>query len=126
MQTLTYGMQVPNNGDFGSAFYPALAANFTQLDGHTHNGTDSPKITTLSLSPTTQAISHTNWVLVTGGIYRQAVTIPGGLTYDNVIIDMRDATTGHYYDLTIEKISNGQYYVYINDNTVDLTAYYGI
>lgn len=126
MNTLTYGMQVPSNGDFGSVFYPALAANFTQIDAHNHDGTTSPKITSFSITPITQAIIHADWVLVSNGIYRQAVTVPAGLSYDSVIISFRDATSGNYYDLSVEKITSGQYYVYINDNTVDLTASYGV
>lgn len=126
MNTLTYGMQVPGNGDYGSVFYPALAANFTQLDSHNHNGINSPKITTLSLSPTTLAVLSSAWVLVSAGIYRQAVSVPAGLSYDSTIVSFRDASSGNYYELSVEKITAGQFYVYINDNTVNLTAYFGV
>jgi hypothetical protein len=126
MNTLTYGMQIPVSGDRGSVFYPGLAANFTQLDAHNHNGTNSPKITSLALTGTTQAISSASWVLTSGGLYRQAVTVPAGIVYDSYWVKFRDASTGHQYELTCEKISSSQYYVYINDNTVNLTAFYGI
>lgn len=126
MTTLTYGMQIPANGDYGSVFYPALAANFTQLDSHNHNGTNSPKITSLSLSPTTLAVLASAWVLVANGIYRQAVTVPAGLSFDTTIVSFRDTSSGNYYDLSIEKITAGQFYVYINDATLNLTAYFGV
>lgn len=37
-------MQVPSNGDNSSLWFPALAANFTQLDAHAHTGTDSAQL----------------------------------------------------------------------------------
>lgn len=127
MQTLTYGLQLPETGDKGSIFFPALEDNITQLDGHSHNGTDSAFIPSSSLLLTTQSILAANWVAYGSGIgtYRQLVTMPGTLTFDLQVIHFRDASTGNYYQgLTLEKASANTYYVYINDSTVSLTAYY--
>ena|ERR1700692_470620 len=126
MLTLTYGFKKPQTGDNGSVFFPALEGNFQQLNDHTHNGTNSALLPTASLAVTTQAIASGGWSSQGGGTYRQLVTLPGGLQFDAIVISMRDAATGNYINPTIEKVSATTYYVYINDNTLNLTAYYGI
>lgn len=125
MITLFYGLKKPQPGDFGSTFFPALEANITQLDSHNHDGVNSPHITAGSLSWQQQSILAASWVAVGApGNYRQLVTMPGTLVFNTRIIFIRDAASGDYYDLTIEKNSANTYYVYINDNTINLTAYY--
>jgi hypothetical protein len=125
MITLTYGFKKPQTGDNGSVFFPALEDNITRVDGHTHNGTDSAPLPTSSLAVTTQAIVSGSWGPVTG-VFRQLVTLPGGLQFDAVVVSFRDASSGNYYYLSVEKASATTYYVYINDNSINLTAYYGI
>lgn len=126
MVTLSYGYKLPESGNNGSIFFPALEDNITRLNGHSHNGTDSAKLATTSLQVYTQAISSASWVATTGGTYRQNVTMAGGLQYDNVSVSFRDAATGNYLQLSVEKIDASHYYVYINDNTLNLTAVYGL
>ena len=125
MLTLSYGFKKPQTGDNGSVFFPALEDDIQQLNDHTHNGTNSSKITIGALTQTTQTIAAGSWGAVTGG-FRQLVTIPGSLQFDDVVISFRDSTSGNYYDgLTVEKVSGTTYYVYINDNSITLKAYYG-
>ena len=127
MQTLTYGLQRPDNGDKGSIFFPALYDNITQLDSHSHNGVNSPKLSTASITNSTQSIDKTNWAAVGDGTGRfaQNVTMPGGLDYDvNHIIFHNAASPYFLMHLDIEKVSTTVYKVYINDNTIDLTAVY--
>jgi len=126
MQTLTYGLKQPEDGDKGSIFFPALEDNIIQLDAHYHDGIDSSLIPTASLVYSTSSILSAAWVAVAGhtGLYSQTVTMPTGLTYDNRVITFKDASTGHVYLLTIEKVSANSYEVYINDNSIDLTAIY--
>lgn len=126
MLTLSYGFKKPQSGDSGSVWFPALEGNFQQLNDHTHDGSNSAKLTTASVSPTTQSIASGSWVATAGGTYRQSVTLPGGLQYDEVSIITRDSATGNLLYLTIEKIDATHYYVYINDNSLTLTAQYGI
>lgn len=125
MLTLSYGYKQPQAGDFGSTFFPALEDDIVQLNGHNHNGVNSALITPPSFSLTQQSISSLLWLAVdAGGNFRQLITMPGSITFDTRMIFMRDAASGSYYDLTIEKNSANTYYVYINDSTVNLTAYY--
>lgn len=42
--TLPYGLVKPVDGDRGSVWFPALAADIVQLDAHTHNGVDSAQL----------------------------------------------------------------------------------
>jgi hypothetical protein len=44
MTTLTYGLSAPDNGDAGSVWFPAVRANFVQLDAHNHNGSNSAQL----------------------------------------------------------------------------------
>lgn len=126
MLTLSFGFKKPQTGDNGSVFFPALEGNFQQLNDHTHNGTNSSLLPTASLAVTTQSIASGSWSSLGGGNYRQLVTLTGGLQFDAVVVSFRDAATGNYLNLTVEKVSATTYYVYINDNSLTLTAYYGI
>jgi hypothetical protein len=126
MQTLSYGFKKPQSGDLGSVFFPALEDNFQQLNDHSHDGTDSALLSAASIDPTIRTISSGSWVLVSTGTYRQLVTLPGTLQYDNVVATFRNSSTGHYYHLTVEKAGANTFYVYINDNTVSLSVHYGV
>lgn len=127
MQTLTYGLKLPENGDKGSIWFPALEDDITQLDGHSHNGTDSAKLTTASINNTTQSILAVNWVAVGDGTgrYYQNITLPAALSYDTINISFK--TTAATVDpllLDVEKITASSYKVFINDNSLSLTAIY--
>jgi hypothetical protein len=123
--TLTYGFKKPQTGDKGSVFYPAMETNMQQLNDHTHNGSDSARLPSTSLTVVTQSILSASWVDLTNGNYRQAVTMPAGFNFDEVTVTFR-LTSGHYINPTVEKISTTSYYVYCNDNSVALTAVYGL
>lgn len=121
--TLTYGRKTLSNGDQGNTIYSALNANTVLDDAHTHNGVNSPLLSSSSISHTTQSILAVNWVSMGGGMYRQAVSITGGLAYDSTAIEFRNAS-GEKMFLHTVKIAASSYYVYINDNTLDITAIY--
>jgi hypothetical protein len=125
MITLTYGLKLPETGDKGSTWFPALEDNITQLDGHTHNGVNSGKVSSSSIQKLFQSILAANWVAVGDGTgrYRQAITLVGSVPFDGTDILLQDASGNKYY-LEIEKINASSYYVYTNDNTLALTAYY--
>jgi len=125
MQTLTYGLKLPETGDKGSVFFPALEENIIQLDSHIHNGTDSPFLPPSSMNWTQQTLLAANWEDLTNGNYRQLASIPGSINYDTRQIFFRNQATGLYYPgLTVERASDSSFYVYINDNTVTLTVIY--
>lgn len=112
------GLKKPANPDTGVTFWDQLAAAIQTLNDHTHSGTDS------SLLGTRQTISSGSWGSdLGGGSYRQLITLPGSFLYDNISIQIRDAS-GHVASPTIEKVSATTYYVYTNDNTLTWTAVY--
>lgn len=128
--TLTYGHKLPDDGDKGSSFFDDLEANIALDDSHTHNGTNSSKLATDAVTNTTSSIlagvAGVNWLAVAGktGLYRQLVTTPTGIALGGRGIFFIDSSTGHFYTLTVEQVTTSTYYVYINDNTIDLTAIY--
>lgn len=130
MLTLSYGFKKPQTGDKGNVFFPALEDNIQQLNDHSHNGVDSAPISVAYLTKSSQSILAAAWVAVAGhtGTYRQEVTMPAGITWSNFIprfLISGGGTDGHQIFPTLEKGSaSNKYYIYINDNTLALTALY--
>lgn len=124
MITLSYGYLKPETGDKGSAFFPALEQDIQQLNDHTHNGVNSAFIASGNVTATTQALSAADWVSVAGGKYRQLVAMPGALQYDNFIIGAKLTGVGDQYYPSVEKVSSNSFYIYINDNSLDVTVFY--
>lgn len=127
MLTLSFGYLKPENGDKGSIWFPALADDIQQLNDHDHDGLTSAKLTSQSIIGVADTISHLNWVATTGGTYRQAVTTPAGVAFDDYGMVFRitgGGSDGFEINPTVEKITNTTYYVYINDNTKDLRVIY--
>lgn len=122
--TLTYGLKIPATGETMPAWCTILGDNATRTDGHSHNGTDSAILGSAAITKTTASILAVNWVATTGGTYRQLVTLPGAYVMSQVSIEFLDAS-GNPLLLTVEKASTTTYYVYVNDNTLALTAVYG-
>ncbi len=111
-------------GDKGSVFFPALENDIQQLNDHTHNGLNSAKIPSSSVTTSTQNVAAAGWASVSDGRYRQSVTLAGGLLYDEKVITFKDQTTKAVLILGIEKVSATAFYVYSNNNTLDLTVCY--
>lgn len=127
MLTLSYGYLKPENGDLGSAWFPALAGDIVQLNNHTHDGIGSAILTAQSIVGISDTILAANWVATSGGTYRQAVTTPANVSfssYGKSFEIANGASIGHVIYPSVEKISATQYYVYTNDNTLNLTVLY--
>lgn len=120
----TFGYFVPADGDRGQTLFDALEANWQRVNDHSHNGVNSAKLSSASIASTSQAISSANWALHTNGLYRQLISTVGGLLYENYNLMFRDSSNGDHLFLDTEKVGASQYYVYINDNTKDLTVSY--
>lgn len=121
--TLTYGFVKPQSGDRGSVFFPDLEDDIQQLNDHTHNGVNSSKLTASSSDAVSANITAVGWV-VSGSGYRQLVTVPSGMTVDLMNVSFRESVTGDLMLLGWTKNSSTTYYVYINDNSLDLKAVY--
>lgn len=136
MQTLSYGYKNPENGDRGSVWFPALNANITQLNDHTHNGVNSAKLSPTGITALVQTIASAasgGWAAVSGkdGLYSKTVTLPvaiTGLAAANTIDDyqlmIKNDTSGDLLYLTINKASASTFNVFSNDNSLNLRVYY--
>jgi hypothetical protein len=127
MLTLTYGFFKPESGDKGSVFWQKLESNFQQLNDHTHNGTDSSKIGPSAITGLIQDLVSADWVTGVGGLYSQLVTMPGTLQFNEVLIEFvinSGTDIGCIFLPTILKVSANTFYVYINDNSVDVRIIY--
>jgi len=124
MLTLSYGFKKPESGDKGSVFFPALEDNAQLTNDHTHNGTNSAKLTPVATLVLTSDVLAANWVAQGGGIFRQTITMPAGLEYDTCVIGYRENTNSEMAYLQTEKVSTNSFYVYSNDATKTFTAVY--
>lgn len=125
--TLTYGQKIPANGDRGSIWFPALSDNFTRLDSHDHDGSNSKLLTAAAITTVTDTIHATAWGSVSNklGLFSQAVTMPVGYLYASKMLSFRD-TGGDSLFLQTESTSNGTFRVYCNNSALDVVVYYGI
>jgi hypothetical protein len=122
--TLTYGLKRPETGDLGSVWFPNLEDNFTRLDAHDHDGTDSSLLPLTSITKQTTTIASGDWVDQGGGTYRQEVIMPAGLTFAGYTISLRTAAGEQIFPTVKLGSAANKYYVYVNDNTLVLTATY--
>lgn len=123
MQTLSYGYKKPESGDRGSVFWPALEDDIQQLNDHSHSGVDSVKLTSSSVTAVVQTINSASWADQGGGTYKQTVTMPGGMAYDDYGIIFK-LSAGDIIHPTVVKLTASTYDVYINDNTLTIKAVY--
>lgn len=127
MLTLSYGYKKPQTGDRGSLWFPALEGDIQQLNDHNHDGVNSTKLTLSSFTGIKDTISHLNWVATAGGTYRQLVTTPANVTFDDYGMVFRitnGADLGYEINPTVQKVNDATFYVYVNDNTIDLSVLY--
>jgi len=125
MDILSYGYKVPRAPDLGATFFPAIEYNFTRLNAHNHDGNNSSALSTSAFALSwDNAINAVGWVATSGGMYRQLVTMPPALTWNERNVSFRDYTTGEILYLEAVKVSVNTYYVYTNDNTLSAKAMY--
>lgn len=125
MQTLSYGFKLPENGDKGTTLFDALAENIERLNAHSHDGTNSAPITSLSVQGVTITILAANWTQFGPvGHYRQLVSLPLGFDFDKVHLSVR-TQAGEYCYPQIEKFDVTQFYIYTTDPTLTLTVCIG-
>lgn len=124
MQTLSKGFKKPQAGDKGAVFFTALEDDIQQLNDHTHNGSNSALLSASAVTATSQTLSAGSWVSVGGGIYRQLVTMPTGLTYLNNLWKYLHDTSNHELHLATEYYDTNKFYVYTNDNSISVKVIY--
>jgi hypothetical protein len=106
----------PTNGDL---WWAAMERNIQYMNDHTHNGTNSQLI-----AGNTQAVSGAAWGAdLGGGSYRQTITVPSGINFDNNRIEVRTSDGQMVYP-TIVKVSTTTFYIYTNNNSQGYTISY--
>ena len=113
MQVLSFGYKLPETGDFGDVWFPALEDNITRVNSHNHDGTNSSKLASSSITAVHQTVNSGDFSLVSGE-YRATVNMPGGLDYDDYIIVCKDPASQDQVYLKVEKITDSQFYLYTN------------
>ena len=119
MVTLSYGYKNPENGDRGSIWFPALNDNIVRLNGHTHDGSNSPLIAATAVTKGT--VTTSTWSANGTGSYRQTLTVPSGFNMDDYSISVYDAS-GIRVLPSIEKLSTTTFRIYTLDNTFVYTV----
>jgi len=130
--TLSNGFILLADGDKGATVWNALEDLIQQVNDHTHNGTDSERLSSTSSVAVTQDLTIAGsgaWTSDGGGTYHKTVTLPSTLTavsgtFDNYNIQARDYTTKEVLFLTIVKASSTTFTVYSNDSTLEVTFLY--
>jgi len=129
MQTLSYGYKLPEAGDRAKGtggWYEALEFDISRLNGHNHDGANSPSISISSLSSLTQTILLGAWAAASPG-YKQTKTVPAGVSEFNdfdvhFIFTAPVGKIGERAYLGTKRLTATTYEVYCNDNTAEFTA----
>lgn len=122
MITLSKGFKQPEDGEKGQVVFDAIELNFSLLNDHTHNGTNSAQIPSSGLSKGTLNVSSASWITVDNG-FKQTITLPGVYTLANCTMRFRvrtGANINRFIHPTIDPISTTQFELVVNDSTLDL------
>ena len=126
--TLSKGYVIPATGERGT-WWTDYNNNFTRVNGHTHDNSDSARIDAKNLAHGTSTIANASWAATAGqaGTYEQTITVPSG--YDMATVTMAvyvnsGAEVGSLIFPTITRQSSTTYKIFINDNTLDLKVIY--
>lgn len=111
MITLSNGYKLPDTGDFGDSWFPALEDNIQRVNDHSHNGVNSEIIDGVNIKATTATIFAGDFS-ASGDQFETSVTLPSAALVDETNISFRDPTTKAEILLEIEKISVSQIKVY--------------
>lgn len=116
--TLSFGYEKPTNVGYGAQWFPAMERNVQRMNDHTHDGEDGARI-----AAETQDVSSDNWSAdLGGGSYRQEITMPEGMTFDDARIEVR--REGEMVYPKIVKTAASKFYLYTNDNSANYTISY--
>jgi len=113
MITLSNGYKLPQNGDLGDVWFTALASNIQAINDHTHNGINSEKLDSSSVTSLSSTINTGDFTLV-GGEYTVQITLPSLMQVDTTEISFRDATTREPVYVRYERFSVTQINIYSN------------
>lgn len=125
MIILSKGYKLPETGDFGDEWFPALEDNTQLQNDHTHNGLNGEKIEGINLQSSTLTVLSGAFADQGNGYYRATATVPGGGLVDNFVVAVKDPTTKEPIFLKMEKLSATQFYLYTNV-VQNFEVYFGV
>jgi hypothetical protein len=117
-------LKLPDTGDKGSVWFPALEYNITQTNDHVHDGSVGAVIPSTNIGVVTQALSSSDWVADVNGAYVQEKTVPNGKSYANVFIMVKNAAGEQLFLDVKPGTASTKYKVYSNDSSLSATAYF--
>lgn len=112
MLILSNGYKLPETGDFGSIWFPAIEDNIQRLNDHSHDGIDSNKLSASSITSVVTTVASGDFILQSPGLYRALITFPATMLVDSSNVTFRDLVTKEKVYLNTERFSATQVYVY--------------
>jgi hypothetical protein len=116
----------PAAGDQGNTVFDILEEYMERMAVHNHDGGDSKEISLNIAKDIDTFVIGVDlvWSSLGNGEYRATIPVPGATTFDASIRKLFYAPTAttvfkEFYP-TVEKIDNTSFYVYSNNNQVDL------
>lgn len=125
MIILSKGYKLPETGDFGDVWFPAMEDNINLQNSHTHNGINGEKISGIDLASSTLTVLAASFADQGNGYWRATVTVPGGGLVDNFVVTVKDPTTKESIQAKLEKLSATQFYIYVN-TVQNFEVYFGV
>ncbi len=122
--TTAYGYKVMESGDLAVTWMTDTEDNWTRISAHSHDGTDSAALTPNSITKYSSTVTN-SWSSVSGGHYKQTITVPAGVTEINnfdVMVYVTSSGLRIYPD--IARVSATTYDIFVSDNTLQLTVKY--
>lgn len=125
MKSGNFGYQIPEDRDKGKQFFPVLASFITRMIDHSHDNTDSKKLTPSAITKVTQTVTAAGWTAVSGkpGHYEQTVTVPAGAGYDADVVQFKIDSA--IVNINTERVSASSFKIFCTDNTKDVEVKYG-
>ncbi len=125
MNILSNGYKLPETGNFGDEWFPALEDNITLVNGHTHNGTDGEQLAGGYLVATTLTVASGSFADQGDGYWRATVTVPLSGQVNDLVVTVKDPTTKEPIALRMVKLSATQFYLYTNF-VQNFEVYFGV
>jgi hypothetical protein len=114
MIILSKGWKLPETGDFGSEWFPALEDNIVQLNSHKHDGLDSEQIEGIALKGFFITVPQASFVDQGNGYYRALVNVPQGKPLSDFMVSVKDPVTKDPVYLKQERVTDTSFYLFSN------------
>jgi hypothetical protein len=121
--TLTYGRKQPTDGDRGAYFWDALKDNVALDDAHSHDGVDSPQLSTTALSTGASAVTNSGWT-ADGDWYYKTITMPTGYEWGSCQMSFFLNSDGNQIFPQTVRVNSTSYKLYMPVSNVAVDVLY--